>query len=673
MNRSPLRAAGALLGTAVACAGGRRPAVTSAPERPFSAPPPAAEVSFASTLEARATMLMLEDERRFDGSAIAAAAKNPDPAVRAAAARAAGAIGDPRALPTLTLLARDPESGVRAAAALGLEREGRREGSAAAESLLSDADDSVRCAAARAVALLGTADGETALISSLRGDPRPCALYALAHFGSEGAAAAARELAASSAADLRRAAVYALAWKPVAASSASLIRAVADPDGETAAFAAHGIGVLEEAGGLPALLGALDRREPGVRTSALQAIAEIEERVGAAVPAERIARIVALSRTSDPNVATAAIAALRFFPGDRDAFRALHAMSVSGAGRRRDVAFVSEMAILKDRGRGRIGDASASPEISLRAAAASAIPFLSGGSADLLREVFLRDPSPRVRVSGIESFPVDAPKRPALELLLADADPGVRAAAVARLGESGDRAVLPAIRRALPAFRADPQPDAALEAVFAAVRLKGEEARALLEEAAGWPRLVVARAARGALVESFGADPAAFPLPPYPTGLALSDYERILEESSGKHRAAVTTARGTFEIDLDAAGAPLTAANFETLARRKFFEGTTFDRVVPGTTAIAGDPAGTLHGGPGYEIRDEIGPQSGLPGCVGMALDGRDTGGSLWFVALSRQPHVEGRYPLFGRVVAGLDVVERLEQGDAIVSIALSR
>ncbi len=673
MNRSALRAAGVLLGSAVACAGGRRAAVTPREERPPSEAPPPVAVSFVSTLEARATMLMLEDERRFEQAPIEAAAENPDPAVRAAAARAAGAIGDPRGLPMLARLARDPAAAVRSAAALGLERAGRSEGGPMAESLLSDADAAVRCAAARAVGTLGTAAGEGALISAVRRDPLPCALYALARFGSEDAAAAARELASSSAADVRRAAVYALAWKPVPASSAALIRAVSDADGETAAFAARGIGALGEPGGLPALLAALDRREADVRTRAIEGIAAIVERSGATVPTERIARIVALSRTSDPNVATAAIAALRVFPGDREAYRALHAMSASGAGRRRDVAFVSEMAILKDRGRGRIGDAGASADVGFRAAAASALAFLSDESADGLRDVFLRDPSPRVRAAAAEAFPADPRKRPALELLLADPDAAVRAAAVERLGESGDPAALAPVRRALAAFRADAQPDAALAAVFAASRLKGEEARAILAEAANWPRLVVAREARRALVADFGVDPAAFPLPPYPTGLALADYEKILEGSSGKHRAAVTTARGTFEIDLDAAEAPLTAANFETLARRRFFDGSFFDRVTPGETAIAGDPSGTLHGGPGYEIRDEIGPQIGAPGCVGMALDGRDTGGSLWFVAMSPQPHVEGRYPLFGRVVAGLDVVQRLEQGDAIVSVAVSR
>ena len=674
MSRSPLRAAGALLAACIGCAGARRPAPgpAAAGASPSESAAPSRAVSFASTLEARATMLKLEDERRFDPAAIGAASDHPDPAVRAAAARAAGAIGDPRGVPLLVRLSRDGDPRVRAAAAAGLETARRPEASAAAESLLGDPELSVRCAAARAVASLPAPSGRDALIAAVRADARPCLLYALARFGDEAAAAAAREQAGAERADLRRAAVYAFARNPVAGSSAALIRALSDPDGEAAEFAARGLGVLAEPGALPALLSALDRREPGARTLALNAIAAIEEKTPAPVAAERVARIVALSRTADPSVATAAIAALRAFPGDREAFRALHAQAVSGAGRRRDVAFASEMAVLKDRGRGRIGDAAASPDVSFRAAGAASLAFLSEDAAAGLRDEFLRDPSPRVREAAVGTFPLDAGHRAALAALLSDADPGVRSAVVDRLAEAGDPAVLAPIRSAMPAFRADAIPDAALSAVFAAARLKGDEARALLESAADWPRVVVARAARRALAEGFGGDPAAPALPSYPAGRPLSDYERILEESSGEHRAVVATARGQFTVALDAASSPLTVANFETLASRKFFDGTRFDRVVPWFVAQAGDRTGTLHGGPGYEIRDEISPEACDRGCVGMALDGPDTGGSQWFVTLSRQPHIDGRYPVFGRVIAGQDVVDRLEQGDALVSVEIS-
>ncbi|HWC64603.1 MAG TPA: hypothetical protein VG777_00870, partial [Thermoanaerobaculia bacterium] len=92
MNRSALRAAGAALAAAcLACAGTSRPAAAPA-VLSSEIPPPSGSVSFATPLEARATMLMLEDERRFDGPAISAASENPDPAVRAAAAHASGSI-----------------------------------------------------------------------------------------------------------------------------------------------------------------------------------------------------------------------------------------------------------------------------------------------------------------------------------------------------------------------------------------------------------------------------------------------------------------------------------------------------------------------------------------------------------------------------------------------------
>ncbi|HKB70242.1 MAG TPA: peptidylprolyl isomerase [Thermoanaerobaculia bacterium] len=670
MNRPGLRAAGAaLVAVLVGCAGARRPGRAPVPSE---APAPARTASFASTLEARAAMLMLEDERRFDAAALAAAAGSPDPAVRTAAAHAAGAIGDPRGRPLLVRLAGDGDSRVRAAAALGLEIARLPEGSPAAEALLGDADAGVRCAAGRAVGALHTGAGEAALVAAIRADPRPCLLYALARYGDEPAAAAARELAAAPSADLRRAAVYAFARNPVAGSSAALARALTDEDGEAAAFAARGLGVLGDPASLPALLSALDRRETGVRTLALNAIGAIEEKGRTAIPRDRAARIVDLSRLADPSVATAALAALRWCADDREAFRALHAQAVSGAGRRRAVAFSAELAVLGDRGRARIADASASPDSAFRAAGAAALVFLTEDAAAGLRDAFLRDPSPRVREAAVGTFPLDAARRPAIAALLADPDPGVRSAVVDRLAESGDPAVVPPIEAAMRASRSDTIPDVALSCVRAAARLKRDPARKLLESAAGWPRGVVAREARRALIDGFGGDAAALAPAPYATGRVISDYEKILEDSEGAHRASVTTARGTFTIALDATAAPLTVANFEALARRKFFDGTKFDRVVPWFVVQGGDPTETLHGGPGYEIRDELVAGSYERGSVGMGLEGADTGGSQWFVTLSRQPHLDGRYSLFGRVITGQEVVDRLEQGDALLSVAVT-
>ena len=82
-----------------------------------------------------------------------------------------------------------------------------------------------------------------------------------------------------------------------------------------------------------------------------------------------------------------------------------------------------------------------------------------------------------------------------------------------------------------------------------------------------------------------------------------------------------------------------------------------------------GDPRGDGEGGPGYTIRDELNQRPYLRGTVGMALDWEDTGGSQFFITHSPQPHLDARYTVFGRVVAGMDVVDRVQQWDQIRTV----
>ncbi len=116
----------------------------------------------------------------------------------------------------------------------------------------------------------------------------------------------------------------------------------------------------------------------------------------------------------------------------------------------------------------------------------------------------------------------------------------------------------------------------------------------------------------------------------------------------------------------------MTAANFVELARKKFFDGIAIHRVVPDFVVQDGDPTGTGNGGPGYEIRDENNQIPYGTGTVGMALAGPDTGGSQWFVTQSPQPHLDATYTVFAQVVAGQDVVERIEQWDRITRVTVS-
>ena len=131
-------------------------------------------------------------------------------------------------------------------------------------------------------------------------------------------------------------------------------------------------------------------------------------------------------------------------------------------------------------------------------------------------------------------------------------------------------------------------------------------------------------------------------------------------------RVFLDTDKGTVELELTVLDAPLTVSNFSALARKGFFNNIPIHRVVSDFVVQDGDPRGDGESGPGYTIRDEINQHPYLRGTVGMALDWQDTGGSQFFITHSPQPHLDGRYTVFGHVVNGMDVVDRLVPGDTL-------
>lgn len=134
-------------------------------------------------------------------------------------------------------------------------------------------------------------------------------------------------------------------------------------------------------------------------------------------------------------------------------------------------------------------------------------------------------------------------------------------------------------------------------------------------------------------------------------------------------RATIRTRRGDIVLELFGADAPITVSNFMNLARTGYYRGTGFHRVVPNFVAQDGDPRGDGTGGPGYAIRDEMNPRRYERGALGMALSGPDTGGSQYFITHSPQPHLDGHYTVFGRVLEGFAALDAIVQGDRILSI----
>ncbi len=136
--------------------------------------------------------------------------------------------------------------------------------------------------------------------------------------------------------------------------------------------------------------------------------------------------------------------------------------------------------------------------------------------------------------------------------------------------------------------------------------------------------------------------------------------------------ARVTTTQGEVVIALDGRLAPGTVGSFVELARAQHFDDTEIHRVVPNFVVQAGDQTGTGLGDPGYALRCEVSSVPYRRGTVGMALAGRDTGGSQFFITLSRQPHLDGNYTVFGRVISGMAVADQLEQGDRILTVEIT-
>ncbi len=133
--------------------------------------------------------------------------------------------------------------------------------------------------------------------------------------------------------------------------------------------------------------------------------------------------------------------------------------------------------------------------------------------------------------------------------------------------------------------------------------------------------------------------------------------------------ATIYTVRGPIRLELFGTDAPITVWNFLSLARSGYYRNTRFHRVVPNFVAQDGDPRDDGNGGPGYAIRDEMNRRRYERGAVGMALSGPDTGGSQYFITHSPQPHLDGHYTVFGRVVRGFDVLDKIVQGDQITKV----
>ncbi|MEP6782689.1 MAG: HEAT repeat domain-containing protein [Acidobacteriota bacterium] len=637
-------------------------------------------------------ILQLEDQRQLRGGGgdLIALLGDTEARVRRRSALAIGRVRLPEAVPALTnILPTDSDPEVRQMAAFALGLIGDNAAGPALITALNDPDPLIQGRAAEALGMIGNKAAAQAITQmvlthvsggALTGiDPDDMAFpkappveavrlgaYAMVRLGSY-------DSLASAFLDQGKPRSR---WWPIAfafqrvndARAGTVLLDLFNGEGQlTRAFAARGLGVLKEQRAAAPLLAAVaDAGQPlAVRIQAVRAIAQLDDSRGGAALRQliisprvdqnlQLEAISALAKLRDPAAADLLIDLVSAeWPSVRAA--ALNALARTDA----DTFITSISALDPD------------PHWSVRAALATTLGDLGRERAQAPLTSMLKDSDQRVIPAVLDALAKVGAANANEEFMarLKSDDPVVRAAAA----------------RGLATVKAPNASAALIEAAKAAqsdglyvARTAALDALTTVDPAAAKPLLAAALADRDWAVRMRAAenlkelDPAAdvASMRPAPTPIVpeLAAIDTFVAPKYSP-QAYIDTSKGTIQFELAVLDAPRTVANFIALIRKDYFRGVQLHRVVPDFVVQDGDPRGDGEGGPGYTIRDEINQRPYLRGTVGMALDWADTGGSQFFITLSPQPHLDGRYTVFGQVVAGMDVVDRLQQWDTINSI----
>jgi cyclophilin family peptidyl-prolyl cis-trans isomerase/HEAT repeat protein len=608
---------------------------------------------------------------------------------RRRAALALGRVGLAEAIEPLTrVLAGDRDVEVRQMAAFALGLIGDAAARPALLAALNDAEPIVEGRAAEALGTIGNkadADAVSGIVRRhLEGDPLsaiepddlnyPLAppieaarlgIYALVRLGSYEALAAAVLDGNGRPRSRWWPIAYALQRLGDARAVPALTSLVETPGRYTAAFAVRGLGTTKatQAGALLRSMVEQRRVHPAVLIEAVRALATIHDTGAAPI----LLKIVS-DPEADPTLRLEAMTTLGTLVTGAQVDLLLD-LSSDPAPAIRGAAFRALARVDPDAFISTLAGLDVDRDWTVRAAQATALGTLPAALAAARLTGMLEDRDQRVIpvvVAAIAAAKVPEADRLLLQRLRAP-DFMTRAAAATALGEMKLPAAVPALEDAYKVALAD-EAYAAREAILEALNsVSPAAARPLLQDALK-DRDWALRLKAAALLKAQGFTEATEQtIRPAAPARSVDDPAFIaLGSPPFSPHAFIETEKGTIEIELAIIDAPITVNNFMTLARKGFFDGIAIHRVVPDFVIQDGDPRGDGEGGPGYTIRDEINERPYLRGTVGMALAGKDTGGSQYFITHSPQPHLDGRYTVFGSVVSGMEVVDRITQWDVI-------
>lgn len=629
-------------------------------------------------------LMQLEDTRTFDTTAFNLHFASSSAFIRARTSLAAGRIGNRAAVPLLLRALTDPHDSVRTYAAFALGELG--DTSAIVAQALSVLSRARGAAPREAIHALGKIGGpharphvENVLRTAKEGPEIQEALLAIWRFPRQPSTSAlVKPFVTSKDPEVRRRAIYALV-RPISdpANVPDFQRWARHSDPMVRALAVRGLraatadSARQRDQSASVLLSALADPHPHVRINAVGVLAGYRNETHAQ-------RAALMLNDADYNVRIAAAQALGLMRGDA-AVAALQRV-ISDPQQRpviKGIALASLAQASALHGQAAAVVMASSPDAVLRTYAARALANVKTADAMALLRSLSNDPDLRVQIAavtsaaGIAGDTLQATRAFFMEKL-ASHEPWVRAAALGgleRLVQPGDEVV---VMEAFEFALRDRIDDAANAALAVLAKLAEKNPAIQHSFVARFPlSRIPLQDVQKAAIRELKLDARCCELKARP-----QVYARVVRDllvpalaTGYKPTVRVTTTAGSFDLELLPADAPLTVDNFMSLARRKYFDGGRWHRVVPNFVLQDGDPTGTGNGGPGYAIRDEINRVRYLRGVLGMALSGQDTGGSQWFITHSPQPHLDGDYTVFGRVVRGIEIADAVVQEDLIRSI----
>lgn len=636
-----------------------------------------------------ARLMMLEDERSLGFGEVLTRLDDSSPQIQRRAALALGRIGAPESAAPLVALLSDPDADMRSTAAFSL---GLLEGPLSADALsalqqaLSDREAEVRGRAAEALARKGTPEVAAKIASVLSQNlpdgtppyqwgedithsqprmPHPDQRHGLFALAQLSDLRAAWSVLATEQAQPR------FLWWPAAWSAAQfkadelaplLLHYAGSNDAYLRAWGAKGLGRLSREQATRAVTHLLLDSDERVRVEAVRAASALG--LEKAVP-----RLLELLANDTAYVKVEAIRALATLPDPRALDPLIDQISASSPWLRaaglRAVAF-------QDRDSFWLLLAGMDPDgdWSVRADLASLLGQIGGDRAVALLKQMVADRDFRVRPGALRALVRASPSAagPIVLTHLQAEDPFERAAAADGVRELQVEGGVQPLVSTLEAHLTENVAEPGL-AILQALEAYGADALRPAARSALQHRCWLVRRRAAEILGGLGDTTARAEI--LDTGRSLDDYLDLLNPPYTPH-AFIRTEKGTIELELFIIDAPITVGNFMKLAREGFYDGLTFDLVIPNFLVQGGDPRGDGHGGPGYYLRSEVNRRPFLRGTLGMALPGgKDSAGSQFFITHLPQPQLAGIFTAFGQVIQGIELVDRLEPGDVIQRIVI--